>query len=547
VPGFTRCRGVCGIMFVKNMSKTKKNIFKINDIMNLINELEERFPVDRWIIGPVHAWPLIRFHLYFSFFECHFYENKTVLPPPLGTSSRGGLDFAKILVRILRGIWRFGFAQVMDSKKSQRANRRFDALLLNYNTYMTLMNGSWYSRLCDPFVKHLSERGMSCLMLTAGYEYSIPRFSKSVFIQPYLTMYRIMGILGRNSKNEKLEQLMELENHVRGSGLFPESFSLIEPVRRNIKQINAIEKYFKRLLIKIKPRAVFVTCCYSTESMALILACHHMGIPSIDIQHGLQSDFHIAYGSWNRLPEKGYELLPTIFWCWSEFEASIIKKWSKRNTSVHQPVVGGNLFLQRWTVSDDVVVRSYDEIMSGLKKNAKDGIYILYSLNGCAENELETMVEIIKGINKSGLRSYFWVRLHPVTIEQKPKVRRILNENGINNFELDNATELPLYAILRHTDIHITESSSVVVEAESFDVPSIVVRELGTTSFPAQVSSGWAMPAYTIDEIISGIHLQLERRPLLKGKRHNSCVPIDGAFDNLFALASQSNNKRHFE
>lgn len=513
--------------------------------MNLINELEERFPVDRWVIDTVHVWPLIRFHLYFSFFDSHFYGKKTVWPPSLGTSSMAGtirsLDFVKIVFRILRSIWRFGCAQVTDSQKSLCANKRFDVLLLNYNTYMTLVNGSWYSRLCDPFVGHLSERGMSCLMLTAGYEYSIPRFTKSMFIQPYLIIYRIMGMLNRNSKYERLGQLIELENHVRGSGLFPESFSLIKPVRRRIKQIRAIEKYFKRLLMKTKPRAVFVTSCYSTESMALILACYQMGIPSVDIQHGSQGDFHIAYARWNRLPEKGYELLPTIFWCWSEFEASTIKRWSKCNASVHQPVVGGNLFLQRWAVSDDdVVVRTYDEIMSGLKRNTKNGIHILYSLNGCTKNDLGTMVEIIKGVNNSGLRSYFWVRLHPVTIDQKPEVRRILNENGINNFELDNATGLPLYAILRHMDIHITECSSVVIEAESFHVPSIVVRELGTANFPAQVSSGWAIPAYTIDEIISGIQLQLERRPLLKEKRRNSAVPVDEAFDYLFDLVSQS-------
>ncbi|MBU2563322.1 MAG: hypothetical protein KJ568_02610 [Actinobacteria bacterium] len=522
-------------------------MLKINDIMNLINELEEKFPVDRWVIDSVHVWPLVRFHLFINFIDSHFCGKKTILPPPLGTSSTAGtiisLDFAKIVFRILRSIWRFGCAQVMDSQKSQRADRRFDVLLLNYNTYMTKMNGSWYSRLCDPFVGHLSERGMSCLMLTAGYEYPIPRFTRSIFIQPYLIIYRIMGMLNRDSKYERLEQLIELENHVRGSGLFPKSFSLIKPVRRRIKQITAIEKYFKRFLMKTKPRAVFVTCYYSTESMALILACHHLGIPSIDIQHGSQGNVHVAYGRWNRLPEKGYELLPTIFWCWSEFETSAIKRWSKCNASVHQPVVGGNLFLQRWVTGEDDIVRAYDKIMSDLKRDSKDKIHILYSLNGCTESDLGAMVEIIKGVNNSGLRSYFWVRLHPVTIDQIPEVKRILNENGINNFELDNATRLPLYAILRHMDIHITEWSSVVIEAEYFNVPSIMVHELGIETFPDQFSSGWAISAYTINEIISGIQLQLERRLLLKEKRRNSAVPIGEAFDYLFDLVSQSTRR----
>ena len=469
---------------------------KIDDIMNLINELEKKFPVERWVIDSVHVWPLIRFHFFFGFFDYHFC-GKTVLPLPMGTSFKGDTIRSEIVFGILQSIWGFACSQIIDSKKSLRANKQFDVLLLNYNIYMTLVNGAWYSRLCDPFVDYLSKKGMSCLMLTAGYEYSIPRLTKSMFIQPYLTLFRIIGMLNRNSEYEKLEQFMELENYVKKSGLFSESLSLIKPVRQRIKQIIAIEKYFKQILMKTRPKAVFVTCCYSTESMALILACHRLGIPSIDIQHGFQGDLHIAYGQWNCLPEKGYELLPTIFWCWSELEASTIKKWNKCNASVHQPVVGGNLFLQRWITNDDDIVKTYDKIMSDLKSKTKDCIYILYTLNCNTKNELQDMVDIIKGVNNSGLRSYFWVRLHPITISHKEEVRSILKENRINNFELDNATGLPLYAILRHMDIHITELSSVVIEAESFHVPSIVVREVGIENFPTQFLSGWSILSFS--------------------------------------------------
>jgi hypothetical protein len=350
-------------------------------------------------------------------------------------------------------------------------------------------------------------------------------------------MQRLRGLLNRKPTNERLEQLIELEERVRRSGFFPEGFSVITPVRRHIKQISSIARYFTALLMKTKPRAVFVSCCYNTESMALILACHHLGIPSIDIQHGAQGDLHFAYGRWNRLPEKGYELLPTIFWCWSEFEAAAIRRWS-RNPSVHQPVVGGNLFLQRWVTDGDEIVTIYDQILGDLKRNYRDRTHILYSLNGCMTNELRTMIEIIQTVNKSGICSYFWVRVHPVTIEQAPEVRRILQANGIDNYDLDNATNLPLYAVLRHMDIHVTEFSSVVIEAESLSVPSIIYR-LGVENFPMQISSGSAVPAYTIDEIVSLIQCQLNWRSLQRGKTRNSGVSPDKAFDDLFEMISQ--------
>ena len=99
----------------------------------------------------------------------------------------------------------------------------------------------------------------------------------------------------------------------------------------------AIASYFKRVLARVRPKLVFVTCWYATESMACILACNELGIPSIDIQHGIQ-EFHVAYARWNRVPNGGYELLPTYFWCWSEAEASVIRGWAG-DLSAHQPIV----------------------------------------------------------------------------------------------------------------------------------------------------------------------------------------------------------------
>jgi hypothetical protein len=514
---------------------------KMNNILKLINEIDGKFPVNRWVIDSVHVWPLIRFHLYFSFFTQNV-SKKVVLPPPLGNYEEDGLgrfqDLNRVAVNILRSFWKLACARVMDSSNSLSVNKHFDVLLLNYSTYMTKVDGLWYSKLCDPFVSYLSKKGMSCLMLTGGYECYTPRFTKSVFIQPYLTIFRMIGMLSCHSKHENFKELKGLNDYVKSSGLFLESFSLIEPVIKRIKQIKAIAKYFKMILRKTKPKIVFVSCYYSTESMGLILACHRLGIPSIDIQHGLQGDLHVAYAGWNHLPDKGYELLPKIFWCWSEAEASTIERWSKYHSSVHRPVVGGNLFINQWLAGDNVVVKDYDKIMVELKASNQDRIHILFSLNGNTENELIKMIKTIKGINKSGLRCFFWVRLHPVTVGQKEDVRKILIKSEINNIELDNATELPLYAILRHIDIHITEFSSVIIEAESFYVPSIVVNKMGVENFPNQFLSGWAISAYEIEEVINGIKLQLKRRLLFKETKYNLESKEDKAFDYLLGLIS---------
>ena len=89
----------------------------------------------------------------------------------------------------------------------------------------------------------------------------------------------------------------------------------------------------------------FVVTYYGSIGMAFDLACREFGIPSFDIQHGVQGSLHAAYGRWLRLPVNGYELLPSFFLCWSQKEKSVIEEWSNKFSKWHRPLVHGNLYL----------------------------------------------------------------------------------------------------------------------------------------------------------------------------------------------------------
>ncbi|MEX2269884.1 MAG: hypothetical protein WD690_00340 [Vicinamibacterales bacterium] len=492
--------------------------------MNLLGELETRFPVHEWTVDSVRVWPIARMHLYYGFFEHQYFANRP---------ARAGLiklaDLPRVGLRIAKSAWRYVSSSVTDFRNTHHRNHPHDAVFLNYQTYMTPLNGRWYSRVCDPFVEQLSARGWSSFMLTGGYEYATPRLTKSRFIQPHLVFHRLLGMIDRR-RGEPSPLLRELEAAAKVSGLFSASFVLLDPVARHARQIRAISRYFKRVLAEVRPKLVLVTCWYATESMACLLACSELGIPSVDIQHGSQ-EFHVAYDRWTRVPPGGYELLPTCFWCWSEAEASVIRAWAGP-LSVHTPIVGANLFLERWVVGQDEVVRAYDRILTGLKEPSKGKVQILYTLNGSTKEEINTIVEIIEAVNKSGLESHFWIRLHPIALDQRGRVRRTLEQHGLRNVDVDNATTLPLYAILRHMDVHITEFSSVVIEAQALGVPS-VTGEQGVIWFPNQVATGWAVMARSIAEWVSGIRLQLDRRQTLVAGHSRSAVSSAKALDEL--------------
>jgi hypothetical protein len=92
----------------------------------------------------------------------------------------------------------------------------------------------------------------------------------------------------------------------------------------------------------------------------------------------------------------------------------------------------------------------------------------------------------------------------------------LVRENRISNGEVDLATDLPLYALLRQMDLHLTFYSSSVLEAKDLGVPSIVVGDYGKELFSDQILSGWALPADTPEEIISGIKAQFHRSEELR-------------------------------
>ncbi len=495
------------------------------DFMDLLGEVEGRFPVDDWTVDSLRVWPIARMHLYYGFFEHQYFANRPV---------RAGIvrlaDLPRLGRRIGKSAWRYVQCSLTDGRRTHHRNSPHDVMFLNYNTYMTPLNGLWYSRVCDPFVEQLSERGISSFMLTGGYEYSTPRFTTSRFIQPHLVIHRLLGMAARSRRQHRPATLPELEERVKRSGLFGPSFALTAPVEHHARQIMGIARYFRRVLADVRPKVVFVTCWYGTESMACVLACRELGIPTIDIQHGSQ-DFHVAYDRWTRVPAEGFELLPNLFWTWSESEASNIRRWAGARR-IHQPIVGGNLFLDRWVAGNDETVRSYDRLLTRLKGAARDKVQILYTLNGSTKDEVRTIVDIVDATNRSGLDSHFWIRLHPIALDQRALICRTLEAHGLRNVDVENGTRLPLYAILRHMDVHITEFSSVVIESQAFGVPS-VTGEQGVIWFPSQVESGWAVMARSIPEWVSGIRLQLDRRKALQASVPRSNVSAAKALEEV--------------
>lgn len=498
-----------------------------SQIMNLINELEDRYAVDRWSVAGIDLWPFLRIRLNFDL--CYAYQQS--MPSPGETVHA---------LSVLKNTARFCAATVADLRKNRMPRGRSDVVLMSDGLSFSSVNGSWYEKFCDPLIERFRARGLSTLLLTPSHAHRIPRHTPSVFIQPCLDAIMI----NRWLRTDRAATSAGFASDYPEYSAYLESKRLLvtalpqQAVQRYAAIIRDMAHFFRKLLARTGARLGFVVCYYSLEGMAFCLACRQLGIPSVDLQHGggLEDDLHVAYARWNKVPPIGYGLLPSFFWCWSTSDADMVKRWNGAAASWHRPVVGGNLWMNDWRSGAGLLVAEYDTRMRALI-GADGRRQMLVTLQfGLADER--TLAPLLDVIRRSQREWRWWVRLHPVMLKERERIRRMLARHAIVECELDAASDLPLYALLRHMDLHFTHSSSTVFEAAEFGIPSIILSEYGSEFYPRQIAEGKAYAAYTAPDILTACRALLDRRPDM-----GTSIPTEEAFELMVSLANGSKRR----
>jgi hypothetical protein len=477
------------------------------EIIRLLKELEEKFPVDEWIIDGVHIWPIVRIKLFLRANSISAYKGK--------------IDYSKDFLKkiwlhsliILKGLPQYIFAYIVDHKHNKKPTDPTYALFLSDGLSFDLIQDEWYDRHCDPLIQKFKENGKTSCILTLGHRYKIPRFSSSMFIQPYLDVIKIKAFIF-NHNNDSFEKRLAGYDEMVGF-LKKKSLSFdppdIKDLNRSVGEIRLLSGYLKKIMKSAKPKVAIFSSYYDMAGWALNLACRDLGILSVDIQHGFQGNGHPAYSSWNKIPENGYELLPSIFWSWSDYEAQTINKWCAKVKNLHQPIVGGNLWLDFWKSEGNRMIMTYDKKIKDIKRLNSNPIHVLVTLQTYyTENLLHLLMPVMK---KTSANIFWWFREQLTFDEGTPDVdvEMILRENNISNYTIKEPTKFPLGVLLRNLDINLTVNSSTVIDAERFSVPSIATFEEANIVFPDQFENGIAVHAQTPEDIEKAIYFQLKK------------------------------------
>ncbi|MBK8892441.1 MAG: hypothetical protein IPN75_19835 [Dechloromonas sp.] len=453
-----------------------------SDLMAVVREAEAIFPVLEWAVAGVQIWPLMRIRWFFSEWARHYVASG---------ESRGEADLRNGYARLcLLGQELLEQGRGVFANKQRLQGNGDKVVFLSDGLSFARLGGFWIERFCDPLIGAARRHGYSPEFWSPLELTSQPLASPIESLRGDILFATLSGVaraklLKHTFRLPGRDALVEwMKNKGGGTGTFQ-----LSKIISDASRLRSVADMYRRRIAAIRPKAAFIVSYYSLEGMAFVLACRESGVPVVDIQHGVQGELHPAYVSWH-LPTGSpvLDLLPDYFWLWSESESVMINRWC--HGTAHQTIAGGNPWVSVWRKGsawpgvEDALERARN-----LRQMAAGRTIVLVTLQyGLAPQEqlvpLRELVEHAEG------KLVFWVRLHPLMLERREEVRGWFAYSPVM---LDEPSDLPLHALLPVVDVHLTHSSSAVIEAEECAIPSVLTSAFGAELFPDQLMRGSAV------------------------------------------------------
>ena len=445
----------------KVAEKTLQNYFK--DLTNFAAAAD----VNGLKLGDEYLWPYLRQRLWVQLYGVgRGKTSKGAMPPE--AMQRGRL---KDLPLASRNELKKKY-KALEIKNIKRGSYNVDFLFMvvpNASEQVHLPNGKYYHRVSDPFYEIAKEVGSALkmerlrvksphLQRSRDYFHKVQYvFSPVPEVEKYhLSMDYPVGLLKRlnrripylNYTHPILRRFVDWEMHTRA--------------------------YYIELLERVNPRYVFVNGFH--YQAPLISAAHHLGIKTIDIQHGIQVGYNPLYNDWEEMPPEGYQAVNDYFFVWGEKEAASIEKVFRG--SKHAPIVTGFPWLHRQLELTPPLEAEHQEKLSKYKKR----ILLIMQNQGEVPDLYKKLIELSPP-------DHLWIVRH------HPKGNRFtLADFGPaphDNVLLDPYFDkIVLAQLFQHTDIAVSEGSTVAIEADYAGLYNFVFDDKGYENYTQEVDSG---------------------------------------------------------
>lgn len=271
--------------------------------------------------------------------------------------------------------------------------------------------------------------------------------------------------------------------------------------RKTIIFSNTYMPYTKKLLKKVAPSAVIITCHFTPAHFSLIKEAKNMGIPVIEIQSGLNIN-NVQY--YIKDIKKNDEIFPDYILTFGEYFSNICRLPDRVK----------------------IIATGYAHIYFAKQKykdmQRKDKTIIFYS------NFNNALVDVMLDFSKSDCIDQYEIicKLHPREINCWKEYYPKLADSGIRIIDY----KMDTYELLYKYKHHIGGSSSTMFEAIATG-GHVYIHESGRAYLCDMLTAGFAVVFNTAQELISEI-TKKENIPNEENDRFNDWLYKSDAINN---------------
>jgi hypothetical protein len=440
--------------------------------LDLVDAIEARFEVADWRSGDVDLWPPARVDLYLDLLAADGAQSARAAPPFLPR-------IAGNLATPLTNAWR----SRVDLDHWLPWPRPADAILLGDGVSLDKSGGAWRDRHGEPVMAALERRGQTTFLMQPGALDRLPWARPTFPANTIAVRGALAAALDRTPVH--LPDHAAVLEFLAGQGVPAPAFAAPRLLKR-ARTLAGTALAFERVLSVVRPRLAFVVTGYAGLGHAFALACRREGVMCVDLQHCPQGAAHRGY-HWRALPERGFSTLPAVYWTWTEEDAARVAGWG---SPAHTPVHGGHCQLAAFLDDDDPVARRWDERFAAVGSGGFER-EILVALQPIGRRRA-VWEALARQIDAAPASWRWWIRRHPSSSAFQDSEHESLRALEGRNVVVQEASELPLPALLRRMSAVVSLASGAATEAAAFGVPALFLDEEALALYPGLIARGVA-------------------------------------------------------
>ncbi|WP_041567106.1 hypothetical protein [Nonlabens dokdonensis] len=441
---------------------------KINnhlDIKNYILRLEARFPVDIWKANGIDLWPHIRIKIYYQLIQFLGESSSSTTKNIIIRKSSRLSEVKGFLVGMIYYL-RFYFN--LSNKK---------LIFFGLKMHKVQKDGIWFNRFFDSMIAyHCLSNDVYSFELNEIQKPSYNEqyvFDMNLLLKTYSYVQKLKKKLFR-SQNQISEltitHLKEFNGSLKQEEWYTEYLDFSE-ANLNLwsLKIQLWESFFKKIYKKTNPKKVIFLSYYGFDAMAAAMsAANKLNILTVDMQHGTQTNVHMAYSYWTKIPTTGFNTMPREYWNWDQYSKLNLESW-------WHPVNAVKKIGHPWL----------SFCMDGISSKATLSNNILYTLQKFDGSNLEFIFskQLIESLKLT--KENWTLRIHPRNDDTIEVLINFLESHGVNpsDYVIEYSKEVSIYESLSNCLLHITNYSGCFIEAYLLGVKSIVIDEIGYDLF----------------------------------------------------------------